>query len=706
MPSCARCHVCGVLAPRMIRSEAIPEQRRRKRRRRRSLPPTKRSFPSSARRVFPTCFIAVSLVISPIIISALQVKVQPPPVSIVGRRKQKSKPPSWIAATTTSSNTGTASGIIMYNNPVEGLDEGSVLNINPDNWLGSDCGSSGDIGGASCFGPSSSSAGTRPLTKVINKAHSGNSARRKSNSSRTALQASQHSSGNGGRRGDLSENSRFGGNGSRRKSMTKDSSMRRSTNPQIPQIHSLHQNVMRHLRQQDLSEAYQLLEEMILLAQDIKRDVDRDNASALIDESIRSVAEMAFTRGGRGGKEAANIIALGLNALYLQLSAQSNLTPPWNAIPRATWIKALRALTSARGIHRLYLKAADSICVNGTGKAFYSTTPADASFGVLQRLISGAGVRRPFPPSDDSGTVPNESNLDERDFSMVLNAFVCSGRMDMAHRVVALQERTESAPPLSPVAYSIMIKGYGKLQDAKNIQMMLSHARRNGITPDTIMYNSLIDAYINCDLVEEAQKAFLAFTDRTGTNMESMPTPNIRSYNTMLKGYARNGELRKALELSQSMDSVGLWNEVTTNTLVKAAVVAGQFEAAEDILAKFTMNEKGSGKTSQHSNMEAYTDLVDGYGKAKMLDKAIGIFKTMRQRGVEPNEYSYTCLISAMARNGKMEQANALLSTMESANVRPTTITYNAFISAALADAPPRLSSGADVGPDSSYLDE
>ena len=613
----------------------------------------------------------------------------------------------------------------MYSVRTDDFDEDFLLNDSSDDCLGNGGSiSSVDVGRANRF-QDSSFAGARPLTKLI--AHSGYLARRKIYSGGTALKASQYGSGNGGRRDNRAAESsnRLGGGrgngGSRRKSMTTVSSLSTSSNPQLREIYSLQRIIMRHIRQQDLSKAYQLLEEMIVLTQAMKRDVgtstSRNDASIIIDETIRSLAEIAFSRGGRG-KEAANRIALGLDALYLQLSSQANLASPYNSIPRATWIKALRALTSARGVRRLHLKAGDSNGTNGS-----TTTPADASFGVLQRLITGAGVRRrPISPGADSGTMPNESDLDERDFSMVLNAFVSSGRMDMAHRVVALQERTKSAPPLSPVAYSIMIKGYGKLHDAKNIEMMLSHAKRNGIAPDTIMYNSLIDAYINCDLVEEAQKAFSVLTDRAGSDMESTPTPNIRSYNTMLKGYARNGELRKALELSQSMDSAGLWNEVTTNTLVKAAVVAGEFEAAEDILAKFTVKEKGQGdprsssnqrrsagegsRRRQHPNMEAYTDLIDGYGKAKMLDKAIGTFKSMRQRGVEPNEYSYTCLISAMARNGKMEEANALLSAMESADVRPTTITYNAFIAAALADAPPRVSSTSDVGPDSSYLDE
>ena len=618
--------------------------------------------------------------------------------------------------TSSSRSTGAAYGIIMYNSCLDEFEEGTN-NGNADNrlTLGDDYVSHGaaHIGG-NHFRSSSSSAGTLSLTEA--SARSGGSTRRTSKApSRTALQASQYGSGDGGRRDKRTRSTNSSGSDGSRGTIVADdtsSSTSRSNSPKLRQIHSLRQNVMRHLRQQELSEAYQSLEEMIALAREAKRNGERDEASAIIDETIKSVAETAFAKVG-GRKEAANRIALGLDALHLQLSTQSDLIPPYNAIPRATWIKALRALTSARGVQRLHLKGGDSARVDG---AVSATTPADASFGVLQRLITSAGLRRSIPSGDDGDSASN--NLDERDFSMVLNAFVSSGRMDMAHRVVALQERTKSAPPLSPVAYSIMIKGYGKLQDAKNIEMMLSHARKNSITPDTIMYNSLIDAYVNCDLVEEAQKTFLAITDRTGSDM---PTPNVRSYNTMLKGYARKGELRKALELSQSMDSAGLWNEVTTNTLVKAAVVAGEFEAAENIIAKFTTvqgegqgvsprksDRRGvSGKTRhQHPNIEAYTDLIDGYGKAKMLDKAIGTFKNMRQRGVEPNEYSYTCLISAMARNGKMEEANALLSAMESADVRPTTITYNAFIAAALADAPPRDSTGSVDVPESSYLDE
>ena len=90
-----------------------------------------------------------------------------------------------------------------------------------------------------------------------------------------------------------------------------------------------------------------------------------------------------------------------------------------------------------------------------------------------------------------------------------------------------------------------------------------------------------------------------------------------------------------------------------------------------------------------HPNLEAYTALIDGYGKAGMLHKALGPLKVMQARDVEPNEYSYPCLVGAMARCGKSEQANKLLAVMESDGVMPTTVTYNAFMAGILEGAPP-----------------
>jgi pentatricopeptide repeat protein len=94
----------------------------------------------------------------------------------------------------------------------------------------------------------------------------------------------------------------------------------------------------------------------------------------------------------------------------------------------------------------------------------------------------------------------------------------------------------------------------------------------------------------------------------------------------------------------------------------------------------------------RHPNVQAYTELLDGYAKASNLDKALGTLRLMFQRGVEPNEYTYTCVIAGLARAKKVDQAHKMLQFMESKNVNPRTVTYNAFISGLMAPMQPNSS--------------
>lgn len=161
-----------------------------------------------------------------------------------------------------------------------------------------------------------------------------------------------------------------------------------------------------------------------------------------------------------------------------------------------------------------------------------------------------------------------------------------------------------------------------------------------------------------------------------------IPTANIRTYNIMLKGYVKDENMNQALKLSKKMKESNLWDDITTNTLVSVAVATHEFDLAESILTNYTNHMEddkvvGAGKgpgtspsngkkkkrtkntackqNQQHPNVEAYTELLDGYVKANNLNKALYILKTMRERGVNPNEYTYTCMIGAWAKKQKFK---------------------------------------------------
>ena len=458
------------------------------------------------------------------------------------------------------------------------------------------------------------------------------------------------------------------------------------------QMQAMKRDTLSLLREGDFDEALLRIKNMVSVVGKVKQAGDASGAhvgmSAVVDETIQSYTGLAFAQPFRGGS-ARERISHGLGAIQLQLSSSAVLAPPFSTLPRATFVSALKALTG--------------LITNDAGHEVLpgrSFKPIDAAFRILQRLVTGNGVRHKAPD--------RSLQVSERDFNMVLNAVSHVGRMDLAHKIVALQERTAHAPILSPVSYSILLKGYGRLHDLENVQMILSHAGRNGIEPDTVMLNSVIDAFVNCDNLETAQDIFCCMKDPDYEGHElskysplllsrTRPSPNRRTYNTILKGLARKGRIAEAVQLTREMKAKLLWDNVTTNTLVSAAVKALDFDLAERILANHTAVVQSGNERRKHPNVEAYTELLDGYAKALELDKALGILQLMSQRGVEPNEYTYTCIIGGLARAKKLDKANKMLQFMESKQIKPRVVTYNALISGLLEPVQPNSTPGEET---------
>jgi len=388
----------------------------------------------------------------------------------------------------------------------------------------------------------------------------------------------------------------------------------------------------------------------------------------LVHDAFRQITTRTFSH-----RSSWHPVEFGLQMMDLQVSS---LGP----IPRPLALQALKSLN-------VLMRKNNDVTEKD------SRLQANAAFRILQRLCTGVGIQQRSDGGDNTNN--GKVALDERDFSMVLNGFVNIGDMKMARRVVGLQLRTEHAPPLSPVVYSILIKGYGRLRDIKSVDLVLIRAKVNKIDPDIIMYNSLIDAYINCDDVSKAYSTFKILTKAAPHGAEqrsAFPTANLRTYNIMLKGFVRDEDMDKALLLSKEMDAAELWDAVTTNTLVGVAVATKNFDMAESILKKYTVGVETKSydsstrrSTRWHPNVEAYTELVGGYAKSGRLAKAMEIFKAMKHHGVNPNEYTYTSIIGALAKANKIDQAKKMLSFMtESDGITTSVVTYNAFFTGML----------------------
>jgi pentatricopeptide repeat protein len=424
----------------------------------------------------------------------------------------------------------------------------------------------------------------------------------------------------------------------------------------LQEIRQLKGDLKEHLNRSNYEKALQTIKYLLSSytnAATTLCKVERKNLSWEVDSCFLEIAQAAFSPPYHDQQR----VYAGLDAMHLQLSSTS-LETPYTTIPRKTFVNALSAVASMQ---------VDIYDTDERNSA--SRSSLDEAYRILQRLVSDVGIR--------SKTL---QPLSEKEFSQVLHAHCKAGRMDIAQRIVKLQERNPRAPPLSLVTYSILLKGYGQLHDLKNVQMTLQRAKYEKMKFDIIMMNTLIDAYINCNAMNEAKTLFMEMK-------QGGFSPNRRTYNTYMKGLAKIGELNEANRLAIEMKQLRLWDSITTNTLVHAAVVAGNLTYAEEILSGETLQlEKYK---HYHPNVEAYTELIDVYSKTDQLDRALLILQTMQLRGVEPNEVTYVCLMGGLGRNQRFDLARKILGYMESRGLRPTTKIYNALIFGLLNDTNP-----------------
>lgn len=235
----------------------------------------------------------------------------------------------------------------------------------------------------------------------------------------------------------------------------------------------------------------------------------------------------------------------------------------------------------------------------------------------------------------------------------------------------------------SAKTYSILFKLFGKIANLSLTKSLyeLVITKMNPIEADTILLNSIMDAFINCNEIDQAMELFVYFINNTSmtdslsslilpksnTNIK-LPAlwnvkPNTRTYNILLKGIRcrikRDHHINGDLSITNSWSKIlALMTEnkltpdnVTINTMIDICALSLDFEAGESILHnKFTV-----------PGIEAYTSLITGYASIGNTKDSCRIFNLMKEKGVTPNSVALSSLINACVKGKKFNLAKSLL---------------------------------------------
>ncbi|XP_078159332.1 uncharacterized protein LOC144554849 [Carex rostrata] len=160
--------------------------------------------------------------------------------------------------------------------------------------------------------------------------------------------------------------------------------------------------------------------------------------------------------------------------------------------------------------------------------------------------------------------------------------------------------------------------------------------------------------------------------------LDKMPmlgcTPDLFSYNTLINGHCKKGDIEKAEELLDDMVSRGLQPDVVTyNTLIDGLCKKGLIDKALNMLQHIVSE-------GHEPDVMTYTALMDALCKNGEIDKAKDVLHHMIAKGYVPNVVTYNMFMDALCKEGQPELAEELLHHMISGGLQPNVVNYSTLI--------------------------
>ncbi|KAI5075823.1 hypothetical protein GOP47_0009899 [Adiantum capillus-veneris] len=179
-----------------------------------------------------------------------------------------------------------------------------------------------------------------------------------------------------------------------------------------------------------------------------------------------------------------------------------------------------------------------------------------------------------------------------------------------------------------------------------------------GASVNSYVGNALVDMYVKCGCVEDAQVVF-----------DSLFSRDVVTWSSLLLGYAEEGRGQVAFQLFDRMQQEGVVpNEVTHINILKACSVLEQGHLVHEY-----MITHGS-----LLNVQVGTALIDMYLRCGSVSGALFVFTNLSQKNV----ITWSTMIAGCVEFGLFDDALDLLQSMQDQGIEPNEITFLSLLKA------------------------
>lgn len=209
--------------------------------------------------------------------------------------------------------------------------------------------------------------------------------------------------------------------------------------------------------------------------------------------------------------------------------------------------------------------------------------------------------------------------------------------------------------------YVAVLKACTKQRALSEGRKIHAHILESELVLNVYVANSLLDMYLRCGGLDEAQEIF-----------QQLTTKDVVSWNSMIAGYAQNGQGQKALQIFEDMLQAGVTPDRITyiNTLSTCARIG--------CLDKGIEIHKLLSASSIQVDVVLGSTLVDMYAKTGCLDDACRVFQGLSAK----NRVAWNAMISGCAQQGQGQKALQCFQQMQLEGVEPDVVTFLAMLKA------------------------
>ncbi|KAK3035787.1 hypothetical protein RJ639_034603 [Escallonia herrerae] len=265
-------------------------------------------------------------------------------------------------------------------------------------------------------------------------------------------------------------------------------------------------------------------------------------------------------------------------------------------------------------------------------------------------------------------------------FAIITERFVAAGKPDRAVKIFLSMHQHGCQPDLNSFNTLLDVLCKSKRaemayrlfkvsrEDAKALEIMKEMVER-GLEPSLTTYNIMLKGFFRAGQIKEAWEFFLEMKKRECEI-------DVVTYTTVVHGFGVAGEVKKARKVFDEMVGVGVLPSVVTYTaLIQVLCKKDSVETAELVFEE--MVRKGYAPDST-----TYTVLIRGFCHAEKMDRAMEYLERMEDDECEPNVQMYNVVIRYYCDAGEIEKGLEMFDKMGSGHCLPNLDTYNILVNA------------------------